>query len=70
MRNRCLVRFAAHTPLMGAAANGYLDVVKLLLDHGAEADAKDHLGKTAFDRAGGRHAQEIRDLLRAREIKK
>ena len=36
------------TPLMNAAANGYIDLVKLLLDKGANANAKNEQEETAL----------------------
>ena len=46
------------TSLMEAALNGQLDMVELLMRHGADPFMKDHDGKTAADhaRAGGHTA--------------
>ncbi len=38
----------AMTPLLWAAQHGHTDVVKLLLDRGADVNAKDTLGQTAL----------------------
>lgn len=37
-------------PLYVAAVNGYLETVKLLLEHGADADGADRFGRTALSR--------------------
>jgi ankyrin repeat protein len=42
---------AAHTPLMAAAFQGRLDLVKLLLSAGAKVDARDGEGETALSKA-------------------
>lgn len=34
------------TPLMAAASGGYVDIVKLLLVHGADVNAQSSTGKT------------------------
>lgn len=52
------------TALMYAAENGRLEVVRLLLDCGAEIDAYDWMGRTAFMQA--EEYPEIRALLRQR----
>ena len=36
------------TPLMEAASGGYADIVKLLIDHGANVNAKSSVGNTAL----------------------
>ena len=36
------------TPLMKAAARGYLEAIDCLLDHGADPDLKDNVGMTAL----------------------
>ena len=47
------VRFARvnHTPLHAAAAHGFVPMIQLLLEHGAEADAKDSAGFTPLHQA-------------------
>ena len=40
------------TALMGAAANGHLEIVRLLLAAGAKMDARDFSGKTALNLGG------------------
>lgn len=36
------------TPLMAAASGGYVDIVKLLLVHGADVNAQSSTGACAF----------------------
>lgn len=36
------------TPLMAAASGGYVDIVKLLLVHGADVNAQSSTGETSF----------------------
>lgn len=36
------------TPLMAAASGGYVDIVKLLLVHGADVNAQSSTGKTSL----------------------
>ena len=36
------------TPLMAAASGGYVDIVKLLLVHGADVNAQSSTGKTVI----------------------
>lgn len=36
------------TPLMAAASGGYVDIVKLLLVHGADVNAQSSTGTTFF----------------------
>jgi ankyrin repeat protein len=54
---RRTVRF---TDLMVASMNGYAEIVKLLLDKGANPGLKDTEGKTAWDYAGN---PDIRSLI-------
>jgi uncharacterized protein len=53
------------TPLQQAAAHGYTPLVKYLLDHGADIQAKANDGRTAFDLASGAKHQETAALLQA-----
>ena len=53
-----------HGALMVAARKGHVGIVKLLLDHGADAMATDHSGKTASDRAQAAGNAEIVQMLR------
>ena len=53
------------TPLIRAAFFGHIEVVKVLLDHGAEVEAKDKLGLTAFDWSIKRGFPEVAQLLPA-----
>jgi ankyrin repeat protein len=48
------------TDLMAAAANGHTEVVKLLLEKGANPDLQDNESRTALDYAGN---PDIRLLL-------
>jgi len=52
------------TPLQWASYNGALEVVRLLLEQGADVEAKDEDGKTALQQAGDRGHDEIVKLLR------
>jgi ankyrin repeat protein len=47
LENRTRVTF--ETPLTEAAKMNHLDMVRLLLDHGADITAKDVTGRTALD---------------------
>jgi ankyrin repeat protein len=51
-------------PLHDAAANGSAPLVKLLLKHGAQADAKADDGKTAGDMASERGHKDIAEMLK------
>ena len=55
-----LERTARLTDLMAASLNGNTDIVRLLLEKGANPALKDKEGKTAFDYAGN---PEIKNLL-------
>ncbi|RYP80768.1 hypothetical protein DL770_006088 [Monosporascus sp. CRB-9-2] len=58
--------FAAHkgqTPLSWAAEKGHKEIVQLLLDSGAEADAKDDNGRTSLSRTAEKGDKEIMQLL-------
>jgi ankyrin repeat protein len=52
------------TPSMGAVSNGHIDMVKFLLSHGADPNARNNLGQTALDIAIKADHKEIADLLR------
>jgi hypothetical protein len=54
------------TPLHGAAGFGHLDLVGLLLDHGADPAAKDFEGKTPLTAALKNGHEDIAELLRQR----
>jgi hypothetical protein len=54
------------TALMFAAYNGYMEIVKLLLDHGAGTAHADRTGVTALDIARTRGHADIAELLRKR----
>jgi len=53
------------TALIRAAFFGHVDVVKVLLDHGAEVEARDKLGLTAFEWSIKRGFPEVAQLLPA-----
>ena len=52
------------TPLHVAAKNGHLDVVELLISHGADMNAEYFVGETALQIAKGKGYDEIVSLLR------
>ena len=56
----------AETPLHVAARRRRLDAVGILLDHGAEIDATNRAGKTAYAHAVRRTFTEVAELLRKR----
>ena len=51
------------TPLMCAAAWGYLDVAKLLLENGADSKKVDRYGDTAADIAREKGEDSVADFL-------
>jgi ankyrin repeat protein len=53
-----------HSPLLEAAANGSLDIVKILLAHGADPQAKTDEGKSALDFAEQAGHTELATYLR------
>ena len=55
--------FGIGTALDGAAELGFLDVVELLLERGADPLAKDAKGKLAIERARRESQEKIVDLL-------
>ncbi|HME58834.1 MAG TPA: ankyrin repeat domain-containing protein, partial [Terracidiphilus sp.] len=57
------------TALILAAGNGDLEIVKLLLEKGANIEAKDSDGYTALERAESKDMTEAAALLRARGAK-
>lgn len=54
------------TALMLAAAGGYWELAKMLLDRGAQPSIEDHGGRTAEDWARLRHWDDLENLIRAR----
>jgi len=56
---------ALGTPLHLAAEEGRIDVVKFLLDHGANPMLRDTWGALAIDRAKGKNHTEVVDLLKS-----
>ncbi|MBV7328478.1 ankyrin repeat domain-containing protein [Chloroflexi bacterium TSY] len=51
------------TPLLGAAHNGQLEMVKLLLSHGADREVQKSDGQTAYDVAREKGYTKIAMLL-------
>ncbi|CAL1126821.1 unnamed protein product [Cladocopium goreaui] len=57
---------SGRTPLMSAASNGIADMVKLLLDSGADPKVKNEGGYTAYElslRGGETGCEECRQML-------
>jgi hypothetical protein len=52
-----------YTPLMWACSVGNVDVIKLLIDHGAKLDSKNDSGETAIDIAKKSGHQEAVDFI-------
>ncbi|KAI0270169.1 ankyrin repeat-containing domain protein [Russula aff. rugulosa BPL654] len=52
------------TPLHVASACGAPEVVRLLLEHGADIEAKDKNGKTALQEAAENERDKVVELLR------
>ena len=44
MMYMCVITTGDCTPLMEAASGGYADIVRLLIDHGADVNAKSAAG--------------------------
>lgn len=57
------------TPLMVAAFEGHEDVVRILLEAGADVNAKDAEGNTALSLATTRGHQDVIKLLKAKGAK-
>ena len=55
------------TPLHLAASREEVEVGRILLAHGADVEAKDDYGRTAFDVASERGCDEIMKLLSERD---
>ena len=64
LNNRTLVTL--ETPLIEAAQMNRTEIVKLLLDQGADPSARDVMDRTAFDWARENRNSEMADLIRAR----
>jgi ankyrin repeat protein len=50
--------------LQNASFEGALEVVRLLLEHGADVEVKDYYGKTALQEAADRGHDKVVELLR------
>jgi ankyrin repeat protein len=55
---------SGHIPLHEASANGNVELVKLLIDNGADVNARSDDGKTPLDFAVEYKRDEIVDLLK------
>jgi len=51
------------TPLIEAASNGFVDIVKLLLQHGANVNAQSSVGHTSLHRACSSGYDDVVELL-------
>jgi Ankyrin repeats (3 copies) len=67
LENRTRITF--ETPLTEAAKMNHLDMVRLLLDHGADIDAKDVTGRTALDWAHENSNTGMEQLILSRSVK-
>jgi ankyrin repeat protein len=65
LTSSCNTYYGKSTALMFAAQNGYLDTVKLLIQHGADIHLKGNLGKTALYFAQNRGHQNTVDYLKS-----
>jgi len=63
----CKKKSTGRTYLHIAALRGYKDVVKVLVDHGADVTAKDFGSQTPLDEAIRRRHKDIIELLTAKE---
>lgn len=52
------------TPLHKAASMGHLEIVRILLEHGADLSPKDKWGKTALEQAEAEGHEEVAALIR------
>jgi hypothetical protein len=67
LENRTRITF--ETPLTEAAKMNHLDMVGLLLDHGADIDAQDVTGRTALDWAYENSNTDMQRLIRSRSAR-
>ncbi|MBI1924736.1 sigma-70 family RNA polymerase sigma factor [Candidatus Poribacteria bacterium] len=62
----CRLDSARHSPLFYAARSGYTEIVKVLLDHGADPNMHEELaprGRALFEASAGNHLETARRLL-------
>ena len=57
------------TALQSASRNGHLEIVKLLLESGANVNKKDKNGQTALDLVSSRNKLEVVNLLKNWKMK-
>lgn len=57
-----------HTPLHRAANNNHADVIKTLLQHGADASIEDNTGQTALDYAYEWNKEKVIPLLQQHQV--
>jgi hypothetical protein len=62
-------RVTLETPLTEAAKMNHLAMVRLLLDHGADIDARDVTGRSALDWAHENTDTDMERLIRSRSVK-
>ena len=58
---------AGYSLLLTAAANGHLEIVKMLMRHGADLHAKTNDGKTVRNFAEDRGHAAVAEFLRSRD---
>jgi len=63
LQNDCLFYSGTQTPLHYAAIKNYLEIIKILLDHGADINMQNDEGNTALHFAVGANKPEMVNLL-------